>query len=315
MPKRGEIPAYAGGSALTLFQLRALIAVSDSGGFTKAAEILCISQPAVTQSIRSLEAELGETLLERLPRGIKLTEAGEILYRGAGRVLGALEETRSLLDERKSGESGRVSLGAGATLAIFVLPALIHSYRERYPGVRISIQTGKTHEIRELVLSGRLDVGLVTSPVIHPELEVIPLYEDEMVLVAAPRCALPGTISFAELAGHPLILFSPGSGFRAFLDELFETNGFSPTVAMETDNMEAIKRMAAVDLGAAIIPRVVAEPELSDGFLRELRVEGLPTLKRTASAILRRGRGASRAAENFLSHLVAELGGGKTGAE
>lgn len=293
---------------MTLFQLKAVVAVADHGGFTKAAEVLCLSQPAVTQSIRSLEAELGESLFERLPRGVRLTEAGEILYRGAGRVMGILDETQSLLDERKEGLGGRVSLGAGATLAIFVLPAVIHSFRERFPDVQIAIQTGKTHEIRGQVLSGRLDIGLVTSPVIHPELEVIPLYEDEMVLVAAPRCPLPGTISFAQLAGYPLILFSPGSGFRAFLDELFETNGFTPTVAMETDNMEAIKRMATVDLGAAIIPRVVAEPDLSEGLLRELRVKGLPPLKRTASAILRTGRRASRAAGNFLEHLVAELG-------
>jgi DNA-binding transcriptional LysR family regulator len=293
---------------MTLFQLKAVIAVAETGGFTKAGELLCLSQPAVTQSIRSLEAELGEALFERLPRGVRLTGVGEILYRGAGRVMGVLEETQSLLDERKAGEGGRVSLGAGATLAIFVLPALIHSFRERFPDVQISIQTGKTHEIREQVLSGRLDIGLVTSPVIHPELEVLPLYEDEMVLVAAPRCPLPDAISFAQLAGYPLILFSPGSGFRAFLDELFETNGFSPMVAMETDNMEAIKRMATVDLGAAIIPRVVAQPELSEGLLRELRLEGLPTMKRTASAICRKGRRLSRAAGNFLDQLVTGLG-------
>jgi DNA-binding transcriptional LysR family regulator len=293
---------------MTLLQLRALVAIADSGGITKAAEILCLSQPAVTQSIKSLESELGEILLERLPRGVRLSDSGRILYQGAQRVLATLEETQARLEERKSGAGGKVSLGAGATLAIFVLPALIHSFRDRFPDVQLSVLTGKTHEIKQFVLDGKVDIGLVTSPVRHPEIEVIPLYEDDMVLVAAPRCPLPDSIHFSNLEGYPLILFSPGSGFRAFLDELFETNGFFPTVAMETDNMEAIKRMAAVDLGAAIIPRVVAEPELSEGLLRELRVEGLPPIKRTASAIFRRERHLSRAAGNFLEHLIAALG-------
>ncbi len=293
---------------MTILQLQALVAVADSGSFTKAADILFLSQPAMSQSIRSLEVELGEDVLERLPRGLRLTEAGQIVYQGAKRVLSVLEDTQALLAERKAGEGGRVSLGAGSTLSIFVLPALIHSFRERFPEVQLSILTGKTHEIREAVLAGRVDIGLVTSPVRHPDLEVLPLYEDEMVLVAAPRCPLPETIHFSDLEGYPLILFSPGSGFRAFLDELFETNGFFPTVAMETDNMEAIKRMAAVDLGAAIIPRVVAEPELSEGLLRELKVEGLPPLRRRASAIFRHERRLSRAATNLLDHLLANLG-------
>jgi DNA-binding transcriptional LysR family regulator len=290
-----------------IFRLKAFMAVAEEGGFTKAAERVGLSQPAITQSIQALEAQAGETLLERMPRGARLTEAGRTVYDAAKKIVAIMEDTKRALEEMRSGEAGRAVIGAGSTISIFVLPEIIESFKELHPSVRLAVLTGTTSEIRDLVLRGEADIGIVTSPVRHPELEVMPLYEDEMVFVTACASKLPGELRFSALEGEPLILFSKGSGFRAFLDEIFQTHGLEPAIAMESDSMEAIKRMAVVGLGSAIIPKVVAEPELSQGLLRALSITDLPPMRRLTQAIMMRERRASLAAARFLEHLRASF--------
>lgn len=290
-----------------IYRLRAFVAVAEEGGFTSAARRVGLSQPAVTQSIKAFEAQAGEPLLARSSRGARLTEAGRIMYEAAKKIIAASEEASMALEERRSGGGGRVVIGAGATISIFVLPEIIEGFREDHAAVALAVLTGKTDQIRDLVLAGEADLGVVTSPVRHPELEVRPLYEDEMVLVAARSSPLPDEPRFADLEGSPLILFSRGSGFRSFLDEIFQARGFTPSIAMESDSMEAIKRMAAVGLGAAIIPKVVAEPELSQGSLRALRVRGLPPMKRLTHAIRRAESRKALAAARFWDYLVGRL--------
>jgi DNA-binding transcriptional LysR family regulator len=286
-----------------LFRLKAFTAVVEEGSFTKAAERVALSQPAVTQSVKALENQAGEALLERLSRGVRLTEAGRTVYEAAKKIISIAEETKNALEALRSGEAGRAVIGAGATISIFVLPEIIESFKELNPAIRLAVLTGSTTEIRDLVLSGEADIGIVTSPLRHPDLDVFPLYEDEMVLVTGRNSALPQEPSFSDLEGEPLVLFAKGSGFRSYLDEIFQTKGFEPTMAMESDSMEAIKRMAVVGLGSAIIPRVVAEPELSQGLLRVLSVRGLAPMRRLTQVIRKRGRPASLAANRFYEHL------------
>jgi LysR family transcriptional regulator, transcriptional activator of the cysJI operon len=290
-----------------LFRLKAFAAVVDEGGFTKAAARVGLSQPAVTQSVRVLESQAGEPLLERLSRGVRLTEAGRTVYDAAKRIISIAEEAETALEDRRSGESGHAVIGAGATISIFVLPEIIGSFRKSHPAIGLSVLTGKTTQIRDLVLEGEADIGIVTSPLKHAELEVLPLYEDQMVFVTARNSKLGERPSFSDLEGEPLILFSKGSGFRSFLDELFQTHGLSPSIAMESDSMEAIKRMAVVGLGSAIIPKVVAEPELSQGLLRSISIRDLPPMRRLTQVIYKRERRASLAASRFLDHLRASF--------
>jgi DNA-binding transcriptional LysR family regulator len=288
-----------------LFRLRAFIAVVEEGGFTKAAERVGLSQPAITQSIRALETQVGQDLLERLPRGARLTEAGRVVYEAAKKIEAVADEAWETLEGMRSGESGRVTIGAGATISIIVLPEIFESFRELHPGIGLALLTGATTGIRDLVLGGSADIGIITSPLQHPDLEIRPLYEDEMVLVAGRGSSLPDEPDFADLVGCPMILFARGSGFRAFQDDIFRAHGLEPAIAMESDSMEAIKRMAAVGLGAAIIPRAVAEPELSQGQLRLLSIRGLPPMTRLTQVIRRRGRRLSPAAQSFYEHLMA----------
>jgi len=290
------------------FRLKAFTAVVDEGGFTKAAERVGLSQPAITQSIRALESQAGMPLLVSLSRGVRLTEAGQRVYDAAKKIGAIAQDAKQALEALRSGEAGRAVIGAGATISIFILPEIIESFRELHPSISLAVLTGKTTEIRDLVLSGEADIGVITSPLRHPDLEALPLYEDEMVLVAGKNCRLPPEPSFQDLEGEPLILFARGSGFRAYVDEIFRVNGFIPTIAMESDSMEAIKRMAVVGLGSAIVPRVVAEPELDVGLLRTLSIRGLPPMRRLTQVIRDRGRVLSIAASRFYDHLRAAFG-------
>jgi len=302
---------------MELFQLRSFLEVAELGNVTKAAESLYLTQPAVTQQIRSLERELGIALFDRTGRGVRLTEAGEVLLEYARRSLAILDESRERITELHRGEAGRLLIGAGVTTSIFHLPAWLRTFRERHPGVDVAVRTGRSREVATMALDREIDLGLVTSPVEHKDLRVIALFEERIVLVDNPRtCSIApggrpagtGTRPYATLEGlsaAPLILFPRGTGFREYLDRALADAGISPHVKMETDSVEAIKSFVAVGLGMSFLPEAAVEAEIASGALKRVEIELLPPLKRTTSVIHRTDRYLSTAATAFLSLLQA----------
>lgn len=293
---------------LQFSHLETFAAVARHRSFTRAASALHLSQPAVTQHIAALEGQLGCRLLERTGREVRLTPAGERLLAYHLRIRGALSELRRELDEMRTGAAGRLAVGAGLTICIFILPGLLAEYRSRHPGVELHVRSGRTGEVLRLLLDGQVDLGLVTSPVHHRQVETVPLYRDRMLLVGRPDhpLAAPGRpVDAAALGSQRLILFERGSGFRTYLEEVFEAKGVLLGSDIELDSIEAIKEMVLAGLGLSVVPEVAVAAELDAGELVSLPLAGWPPMERTTSLILRRSREPRPAAVQAFVDLVA----------
>lgn len=291
---------------MELFQLHSFLKVAEEGSITRAADALYLTQPAVTQHIKSLENELGVALFDRTGRGVRLTEAGEAFRGYVRRCLAVLDEGRSVISDLQAGTSGRLTIGAGVTTSIFHLPQWLREFREQYPGVDVVVRTGRSREVTQLVLERDIDMGLVTSPVEHPDLQVIGLYDEEIVLVAPPDHLLThGNPTARELAEAPLILFPQGSGFRDYLDRALAEAGIQAQVKMETDSVEAIKSFVMVGLGVSFLPESSVDAEIEAELLARVTVESLPKLARRTSIIHRADRYLSTGARGFL-HILQD---------
>jgi len=291
---------------MDLGQLEAFLQVAAQRSFSRAAEALRLTQPSVTARIQSLERDVGETLFERNGRGVTLTEAGSAFLPHAQRVLKALHDGRDAIHSLQELQLGTLRLGAAPTISTYVLPGLLKEFRARYPGLEVSVRTEHSDQIAQMVLADEVQVGLERS-ISHPDVVTVPLYEDEVMLVASAGHPFGkrGMASIEEVSAEPLIMFSRGSGYYTLVDNALRQAGVLVSPTMELDNMEATKKMVEEGLGIAMLPTLAVEREVRAGELRYVRVRGLTMPKRQIALIYRRSRPLSRAAEAFV-HLLEE---------
>jgi DNA-binding transcriptional LysR family regulator len=287
-----------------LGQLEAFVEVAQRQSFSKAAEALFLTQPSVTARIQSLERELGEPLFERDGRGVRLTDVGSSFLPYAQRVLKDLQEGRDALEGLRSLQIGVLRLGSAFTVGTYVLPRILKTYHERFPAVEISVKTGRSEEVLHLVLGDEVQAGLVRA-VVHPDVETVQLYEDEVVLVTSSEhpFAASGEACVEDVGRQPLILFNRGSTYHELVQGLFRRAGVVPWTAMELDSMEAMKKMVEEGLGIAMLPRVSVERELKLGALAEIKLRDAENPRRRIALIYRRSRRPSRTMVAFLNVL------------
>jgi len=285
-------------------QLEAFVQVAAHHSFSRAAEVLQLTQPSITARIQALERELGESLFERTGRGIRLTDAGAVFLAYAERILQMLQEGKDSLEEVRSVQAGNLRLGSALTVCTYVLPHILHAFHERHPGVDVSVRSGRSEQVLNMLLSDEVQVGLVRS-LVHPDVDTIDLYEDEVILTtnAQHPFARSRRASIEEVAAQPVILFDRGSSYYGLIHGLFRQAGVVPTVAMELDSMEATKRMVEEGLGIALLPRVCLERELAQGELVEVTISDAPAVSRQIALIYRRGRRRARTVQAFLEVL------------
>lgn len=294
---------------MELYQLEAFEAIVLHGSFTKAAEALHLTQPAVTRQIASLEAELRTPLFDRLGRSVRMTTAGEALHRYAAHIVRLAHEARYAVADVNAGNAGRIALGASSTLATYVLPHLLRDFRHSHPRVEIAIQTGISAQILEQVRAGETDIALVTGDIQDALLVVSYLSDYETCVVVPPGHPLANreTVSASELAGNPLILMETGTNLRTYVDRLLNTAGGGEQVAMELDNVEAIKRMIEAELGISMLPEVAVRTEVADGRLRALKLTDVPRAKRRIALVYRRDKYLSLTLKAFMELLIQRL--------
>jgi DNA-binding transcriptional LysR family regulator len=285
-------------------QLEAFVQVAHLGSFSRAAEALFLTQPSVTARIQSLEKDLGEELFERGGRTIKLNDAGSVFLAYAERALKEVQESRDALESLRNAELGHLRIGSALTISAYVLPRLLKAFRGCYPGVAVSVRTGRSEHVMDMVLADENQVGLVRG-LYHPELETVHLYDDEVVLVTHPshEFAADGCAPIESVGRQPLIFFDKGSSYHGLIHGYFRDAGIVPAHSMELDSMEATKKMVEEGLGIAILPRVSVMRELGLGVLAEVRVTGAPPLKRPIALITRRSRRQSRPVKAFIELL------------
>lgn len=247
-------------TTLNLGNLATFRLVIQRGSFSAAADILGLSQPAVSLQVRQLEQFLRTRLVERTGRGIKATAAGLALLEHGNRIEQVVEEAIRSVSEFSHEISGTITLGTGATACIHLLPPLLQQLREEHPLLRVGVTTGNTLDVVRAVEENRLDIGLVTLPASGRALEVMPLLDEEFVLIIS-QAQDEEIAQFSPQILHalPLIAFESGSGTRDLIDGWFKACDLEVCPVMQLGSIEAIKRMVRAGLGYSIVPRMAVE--------------------------------------------------------
>lgn len=257
-------------------------AVVEQKSLNKAAQLLNISQPALSRKISQLEEQLGVMLFERKGKKLELTRIGQVCYEYALEMNILEQRLLRTVAEYHSAGKGRITIGASLTTLQSTLPDLIALYTKDYPETDIKALTGKTHEIVSMVKDKKVDLGLVASTIDHPDLNCVPLFDDHLCLV------LPGnhmwadakdTIEINDLQELPMILFSKGTWYRILMDELFHRYSVYPDVRMEIDSFEAIIRLVSTCNVATLLPRSYLRQTLID--TNDLVLLDVPELRET----------------------------------
>ena len=291
---------------MDLDQIRAFLRVARRGSFSRAAEELHRTQPAISLKIRSLETELGHHLFERRQRGVVLTPAGEVLQRRAETILGELETLATELADLSARRVGRVSLGASDTVCLYLLPQILKTFVQKYPGIELKLFTQITARVLELIASDTVDIGIVTLPLKTEGFLVQTLYQDRFVVVFPPGNPLARRRRLVpeDLRDHPIIHLKPDTATRKWIDSQLEPFGLKEQVRMEVSTIEVIKRMVEVGLGISVLPEMALKEELRSGRLRGARLSGVD-LSRQMGLVYKREKYFSLALTAFVDDLVS----------
>ena len=270
-------------AAMDLRQLEIIRAIADTGSFTAAGDKLHVSQSAISRQILLLEEELGEPVFHRIGRRIRITPAGESLLHLSHRVFHDLQETVSGITDKRESLGGTMRLVGGMTVCLYVFPALLAEVRRIHPHLDLKVTVGSAERSIAMLRSGAGDLGLLTLPVEASDLVSVPVLQEELLLITYPThpLAKKKQISPADLADQPFVLFETGSITRRLVGDLFEREGISPEIIMETENVEIIKAMVRNGLGISIIPWQAAAADVKNKHLFCSRIAGHSIVRQT----------------------------------
>jgi len=242
--------------AVDLKQLEYFVSVVDLGGFSRAARVLGVAQPAISRQVRSLEVELRQSLLVRNGRGAVPTEAGKRLLAHARGILLQVERARLEVDDVKGAPVGHVAIGLPPTLARVLAAPIVREFRQRFPKATVSIVEGLSATIQEWLQVGRADIGLVYNPTPTPAIDLAPLLEEDLFLIG-PRAEghRASTVALRELPRYPLIMPTRPNAIRTLVESRLAGVGLRPNVTLEVDAIGAIVDLVAEGLGFAILSR------------------------------------------------------------
>ena len=258
-------------------QLRAFVAIAETGTFTAGALRVHVTQAAISMQIRQLESEIGARVFVRAPRHVILTEAGEQLLRRARHILREHDAALDEIAELAGAERGRLRIGSASAMVLTEqLPAILKELRKQHPAAEISVTSGTSEVLVDQILAGEVDIAFVSLPVDVRGIKTERLSEDQLVAIASPRhkLAKQRTISAYTLAGERLILGERGGNTRRLIDQFFAQAGVTLRVAMELSRQQAIKRMVEEDMGVGIVPLQSVKDEVEKGRLIRWWIEG-----------------------------------------
>jgi DNA-binding transcriptional LysR family regulator len=280
-------------------------AVAQAGGISHGAKVARVSQPAVSKQIAELEDALGVQLLERLPRGCRLTEAGAILASYAQRWRATELEAERAIEEYRGLKRGRLAIGASLTIGGYLLPKVIAEFHRQFPEIELQLQIANTEYIQQALLQGSIELGLTEGPVESDELESTIFFQDELVAIAPAGHPLlkKKNVGVREICREPFILREEGSGTRAVVERALRRKGFKIKPLLSLASPEAIKNIVAAGIGIAIVSRLIVALEVQSGLLGIIPLKDL-IIQRPLHLQRVRGRSQSRAAIKFLDVLA-----------
>ncbi|MFV0435987.1 MAG: LysR family transcriptional regulator [Desulfopila sp.] len=280
--------------------LQAFLAVAESGTFSRAAERLLLTQPAVSKRISALEEELSAKLFERLGRKVMLTEAGRVLLPKARHILEEMADSRLLIANLASEVTGVLQLATSHHIGLRRLPGVLRSYRRRYPQVDFDLHFMNSEAGYGAVAAGDVELALVTLPeALQEHLEITPVWEDPLLLMVGREYVLASERgNVAVLMDHAAILPERGTVTRRLIDEGLAILGIVPRVGVETNYLETIRMLVAAGFGWSVLPLAML-----DSDLRVIELAGV-RFHRRLGLVHRRNRTISKAARAFCDMLV-----------
>lgn len=303
-------------SAMELTALRYFRAIAQARQLTRAAESLGVTQPALSSVLRKLEAECGTALFSRTGRGVELTDAGQVFLAFADESLAAADAGLKAVRQITGLETGSIRVGGGATATDYLLPGVVRAVRRKHPALRFYVREAGSAAVAASVLSGELDLAIVTLPVQLPsgqpgrgELLSIPLVKDELRLIVPPNwkpASKPTPLSartgfrWKEIEGEPFVAFEAGSAVRSVIDQAAEAAGVRLNVVMELRSIESIKSMVAAGIGVGLVSRFALRED-EGYFCKDGRIT------RDLAIVRRRDRVPSAAAAAFERELKAAM--------
>jgi DNA-binding transcriptional LysR family regulator len=266
------------------FRIKLFRAVAEQQSFRKASEHLNLSQPAVSQNIHALEEELGVRLFDRSGNRVRLTQAGTVLLRYARRSAQLAHETLDALAKTAGEPRGELRLGASTTVAQYILPRMLGAFQKQYPQIALSVTSANTEHVIDLLLQGRIAMGIIEGPASSRELRKRRFLEDRMVLIVPRGHPWAGVreVPIDALKDVPLLMREPGSGSRRVVELALKRMGLKLgqlNIAMDLDSTEAIVSGVEAGLGVGFVSQWAIGKEVRLGTLKPLRVAGLEIVR------------------------------------
>jgi DNA-binding transcriptional LysR family regulator len=284
---------------MDLGELQVFLMVAREGSFSRAAERLYRTQPAVSLTVRKLEDSLGQPLFVRGARPVRLTDAGTLLKDYAERLINLRDEVKKGLTELEGLKRGELSLGVNESSIHALLPALA-KFRELHPGVQIRVHRMFSRDIPHEVMNYRLDLGAISYVPREPQLQALEILKDELTLIVPLKhpLARKKEVDVEELGSEDFVAHSVESPYRRRVIELFARNRSALNMPIEMPTIESIKRFVQMGMGVAIVPRMCVQWEIDHGWMKEVKIRQM-NMPRHVYLVSRRGA--------RLPHAAAEL--------
>lgn len=269
---------------IDLYKLRIFNTVAQTGNFSTAAEWLYITQSAISQHIKDLEASLGQQLFNRGRRGVTLTSQGEILADYSRKIFALVADAETALTNVEQLTAGKVSIGATPGVGIYLVPDWVQQFRAKYPHLTVVLQTGITSQIVSEILLHRLDIGVIEGevddlPSSGLTIHVLEEVEQKVVVGFKHPFWDKSALSLSDLDKQSFIVRQQGSHSRAWLEQLLQSHGITPVIGAEFDNLESMKRAVMAGQCIAIMPPYVVETELEQNQLRAIPIPNKPLVR------------------------------------
>jgi DNA-binding transcriptional LysR family regulator len=286
---------------MDLRQLEMFVAVAENSSFTLAGQQLHVAQSAISRKIRMLEEELGEQLFKRIKKRIYLTEAGSVLLRYSRRIFQELRAAAVEVSDYAHLQRGTVKIAAGLTACVYLVPPVLEDFLKIYPNIEVLVSTDLTEALVERLRHGSIDLGVLTLPISSPDLEVVPVFREELVVVSSgrhPQLSKRHSISAHELSQYPMILYVKGASMRTLVERFFVETDIAPRIVMESESFATIKPLVEINLGISILPFCAVQAEVRRGELHCIHVDN-HTLSRRIGLVFQKAQ--------YRPKLVAEL--------
>ncbi|MDP3047983.1 MAG: selenium metabolism-associated LysR family transcriptional regulator [Thermodesulfovibrionales bacterium] len=293
---------------MDIHHLKVFLSVFKNKSFSKASEELSLTQPTISDHVKSLEEELNCKLFDRLGRTIMPTKEAEVLYSHAMEIIEKADNIKDVIGQFKKEITGELIIGASTIPGTYLMPAIISSFKKKYPSVFFQIAIADSEEIIKKVLKHELLIGIVGSKLGNEQIHYMPFMEDELIVVSAPSMLKKERTTLNELIKFPMVLREEGSGTRRETEKILEERGISfedIKISGIFGSTDAIKQAVKEGLGVSILSRLSVKDELKYGILKEIKLTNIE-MKRKFYIVTHQKRTSPLAYNIFLEHIKTE---------